>query len=129
MSRPYVEFVHPDDRSATSEEAKSITTGEGTLLFENRYRRKDGSYRWLAWKTAPLVEQGLIYAIARDVTEQKHAAQELRAGARGGRGREPRQERLPRQREPRDPHADERGDRDGGAAARHAAAAACSAST
>ncbi len=77
ISRPYVDFVHPDDRNATTEEAKSNTAGEGTLLFENRYRRKDGSYRWLAWKTAPLVEEGLIYAIARDVTEQKQAAQEL----------------------------------------------------
>jgi PAS domain S-box-containing protein len=77
LSRPYVDFVHPDDRNATSEEAKSNTTGEGTLLFENRYRRKDGSYRWLAWKTAPLVEEGLIYAIARDVTDQKQAALEL----------------------------------------------------
>ena len=76
-SRPYVEFVHPDDRSATTEEARSNTTGEGTLLFENRYRRRDGSYRWLAWKAAPLVEEGLIYAIARDVTEQKRAAQDL----------------------------------------------------
>ena len=76
-SRPYVDFVHPDDRNATSQEAKSNTAGEGTLLFENRYRRKDGSYRWLAWKTAPLVEEGLIYAIARDVTEQKQAALEL----------------------------------------------------
>ena len=77
MSRPYVEFVHPDDRGATVEEAESITAGQGTLVFENRYRRPDGSYRWLAWKTAPLVEQGLIYCVARDVTEQKRAAQEL----------------------------------------------------
>ena len=77
MSRPYVEFVHPDDRHATTAEARSITAGEGTLLFENRYRHRDGSYRWLAWKAAPLVEQGLIYAVARDVTEQKRAALEL----------------------------------------------------
>ena len=76
-SRPYVEFVHPEDRGATTAEAKSLTAGEGTLLFENRYRCRDGSYRWLAWKTAPLVEQGLLYAVARDVTEQKRAAQEL----------------------------------------------------
>jgi two-component system sensor histidine kinase/response regulator len=78
LSRPYVEFVHPDDRGATSEEARSITAGQGTLVFENRYRCSDGSYRWLAWKAAPLVEQGLIYCVARDVTEQKRVAEELR---------------------------------------------------
>ena len=76
-SRPYVEFVHPDDRGATTAEARSVTAGQGTLVFENRYRCRDGSYRWLAWRSAPLVEQGLIYAVARDVTEQKRAAQEL----------------------------------------------------
>jgi len=76
-SRPYVEFVHPDDRGATSREAKSVSAGHGTLVFENRYRRRDGEYRWLAWKAAPIVEQGLIYCVARDVTEQKRAAAEL----------------------------------------------------
>jgi len=76
-SRPYVEFVHPEDRGATIAEASSLTTGQDTLVFENRYRRRDGSYRWLAWKAAPLVEAGLIYAVARDVTEQKRVAQEL----------------------------------------------------
>ena len=77
MSRPYVEFVHPDDRSATAAEAQSVTTGHSTLAFENRYRCKDGSYRWLAWTATPHLEQGLSYAVARDVTEQKQAEREL----------------------------------------------------
>src|SRR4029450_11270017 len=80
MSRPYVDFVHPDDRSATSNEAQSVSsTGQGTLMFENRYRRRDGSYRWLSWNSAPILEQGLVYCVARDVTEQKAAAEELHA--------------------------------------------------
>jgi two-component system, sensor histidine kinase and response regulator len=79
-SRPYVDFVHPDDRSATNSEAHTVSsTGQGTLMFENRYRRRDGSYRWLSWNSAPILEQGLVYCVARDVTEQKAAAQELRA--------------------------------------------------
>jgi PAS domain S-box-containing protein len=77
MSRPYVEFVHPDDRSATAAEAQSGTTGHSTLAFENRYRCKDGSYRWLAWTATPHLEQELSYAVARDVTEQKRAEREL----------------------------------------------------
>uniref|UniRef100_A0ACD5H3P7 PAS domain-containing protein n=1 Tax=Desertifilum tharense IPPAS B-1220 TaxID=1781255 RepID=A0ACD5H3P7_9CYAN len=39
--------------------------------FENRYRTKNGEYRWLAWKARPLIEDRLIYAIARDITERK----------------------------------------------------------
>jgi two-component system, sensor histidine kinase and response regulator len=78
MSRPYVEFVHPDDRPATSAEAKSIADGTSTVFFENRYLCKDGSYRWLSWKSIPLPEEGLVYAVARDVTDQKRIAEELR---------------------------------------------------
>jgi PAS domain S-box-containing protein len=78
MSRPYVEFVHPDDRLPTRQEAKSVADGESAVLFENRYRCRDGGYRWLSWKSAPLPEQGLVYAMARDVTDQKRAAEELR---------------------------------------------------
>ncbi len=78
MSRPYVEFVHPDDRHATSAEAGSLAGGESTLFFENRYLRKDGSVRWLSWKCIPLPEEGVVYGVARDVTEQKRNAEELR---------------------------------------------------
>ncbi len=78
LGRPYVEFVHPDDRERTGSEAGRIATGSGAEQFENRYRCKDGSYRWLSWKSAPLPEEGLIYALARDVTEERRAAEELR---------------------------------------------------
>jgi PAS domain S-box-containing protein len=77
-SRPYVEFVHPDDRGLTAREAGSISGGQPTLRFENRYLHKDGSYRWLSWTATPQVELGLIYAVARDVTHAKQAALELR---------------------------------------------------
>ncbi len=120
MSRPYVEFVHPDDRRATSAEAGAIADGEGSAFFENRYLCKDGSFRWLSWKSTPVPGEGLIYAVARDVTEQRRVAGGAAARARGrGRG-EPGQGRLPRQHEPRDPDPDERRHRDGRAAARHA---------
>jgi len=78
MSRPYVEFVHPDDREPTAQEADHLMAGGGAAQFLNRYRCKDGSHRWLAWKSTPLPEQGLVYALARDVTEERHAAEELR---------------------------------------------------
>jgi PAS domain S-box-containing protein len=78
LSRPYVEFVHPDDRHATSAEAGAIADGAGSVLFENRYLCKDGSVRWLSWKSTPVPGEGLIYAVARDVTEQRQVAEELR---------------------------------------------------
>jgi PAS domain S-box-containing protein len=78
VSVPYLEFVHPDDRGATIQAAAALTEGGRIVSFENRYRCKDGSYRWLNWTSAPLLERGLIYAAARDVTDQKRAALELR---------------------------------------------------
>ena len=71
LSRPYLEFVHPEDRKATTAEAASIASGRSTLSFENRYRCKDGSYKWLLWSAVVHAERGLIYAVAADVTERK----------------------------------------------------------
>jgi PAS domain S-box-containing protein len=76
-SRPYKDFVHPDDQDATVAEETNISEGVSTLLFENRYRRRDGSYRWMSWNATPVVKQGLIYCSVRDVTEQKRVAAEL----------------------------------------------------
>ena len=78
LEKPFVEFVHPDDRAATIEEIEKLATGAPTISFENRYRCKDGSYVWLSWKAAPVVEEGLIYAAAHDITERKRAEEEIR---------------------------------------------------
>src|SRR5215475_2402496 len=77
LSCPYIEFVHPDDRSATISEAAHVASGRSTLSFENRYRRKDGSYRWLLWSAIVRAEKGLIYCVAADVTEHKLEAVRL----------------------------------------------------
>ena len=83
LSAPYVEFVHPEDREATIAEAAKLMTGIDTISFENRYRCKDGSYRWLLWTTTAVVGQRLMYAAARDITFRKQAEEELRGYARG----------------------------------------------
>jgi len=77
-SVPYVTFIHPDDRIATDDETDHLNEGGLTLSFENRYRRKDGSYIWLLWRAKPDVERRLIFATARDITRQKEIEQELR---------------------------------------------------
>jgi diguanylate cyclase (GGDEF)-like protein/PAS domain S-box-containing protein len=69
LERPFVDFIHPDDRPETHAEIGKLASGTPTLRFENRYRCKDGTYRDLAWTSFPESGTGLLYAIARDVTE------------------------------------------------------------
>ena len=76
LAQPYLDLVHPDDRAATINEATRLTSNGQTIQFENRYRCKDGSYRWLQWNAVPVIEQKIIHAVARDVSEHKRA-QEL----------------------------------------------------
>jgi PAS domain S-box-containing protein len=68
---------HPEDTGKTRAEIRRLALGEARLRFENRLRHKDGSYRWLSWTAVP--DQNLIYAVARDVTAEKAAAERLRA--------------------------------------------------
>jgi two-component system sensor histidine kinase/response regulator len=70
---PFMEFVHPDDRDATTAAMSILAQNRDVKNYENRYRCKDGSYRWLLWNATPSPEDGLIYAAARDVTERKAA--------------------------------------------------------
>ncbi len=78
MATPYIEFVHPEDRARTLAEAQKSTSGVKVVEFENRYRCRDGSYRWLLWNAIPLVEEGLIYCVAHDITERKKSEEALR---------------------------------------------------
>ena len=78
-SRPYTDFVHPDDLQATIREASLLLHGNHeTVRFENRYRCQDGSYRWFAWQATLGSEPGQLVAAARDVTDQKAQAEALR---------------------------------------------------
>jgi PAS domain S-box-containing protein len=71
-SRPFLEFVHPDDVARTGEEsADQLRRGKVTLSFENRYRCRDGSYRWLDWNAIPNTDDGVVYAVARDTTGRR----------------------------------------------------------
>ena len=77
MSRPYVEFVHPDDVAATAAEAARIDEVDRELIaFENRFRTKDGDYRWLRWSAR--TDGETWFAIAFDVTDAKRAEDDLR---------------------------------------------------
>jgi diguanylate cyclase (GGDEF)-like protein/PAS domain S-box-containing protein len=78
MSRPFKEFVHPDDLEATRVRADALDKHPGEVVdFENRYQAKDGSYRWLLWRARSDDERK--YAVARDITERKQLEQERQA--------------------------------------------------
>jgi PAS domain S-box-containing protein len=77
LARPFLDFVHPDDREATAAELGRLGEGAATMSFENRYLLADGSFRYLAWNAMPYVDDGVVYAIAHDVTELKEREEEL----------------------------------------------------
>jgi two-component system, sensor histidine kinase and response regulator len=81
-ARPYFDLVHPDDRTATVEEARNIDRGADPVLFENRYRCKDGSYRWLQWASTAYPGEQVVYAVARDITDRKATEAQLEATGR-----------------------------------------------
>ncbi|MDM0019532.1 response regulator [Variovorax saccharolyticus] len=74
---PFRSFVHPDDLAATEIALTRLERGERLLGFENRFRTQSGAYRWLSWTAVP--DDGLIYTVARDITEQKERSAELEA--------------------------------------------------
>ena len=77
-SIPFIDLVHPDDRAGTLAEMDRLRDGQTTRYFENRYLRKDGATRWIAWTASPATDEGLIYAAGRDITRAKSAEHEVR---------------------------------------------------
>jgi PAS domain S-box-containing protein len=68
---------HPDDGGITRAQVKKLGERETTIRFESRFRHKDGSYRWLSW--TGVSDKDSNYAVARDVTAEKAAAERLKA--------------------------------------------------
>ena len=79
LSRPFMEFVHPEDHEKTERELSKLVEGVPTIHFENRYRCQDGSYRWLSWMAMPQDNGKRIYAVASDVSHRKQVEADLRA--------------------------------------------------
>lgn len=73
--KAFIDFVHPDDRVATIAATSALAQGQEVLGFTNRYRCADGSYRWIEWRSTAV--EGLIYAVARDITNSRQMEQQL----------------------------------------------------
>jgi len=76
LSQPFINLVHPDDMDATRQEVNGLDAGKLALHFENRYRCRDGSYRWIEWRALPQ-PNGLIFASAHDTTERHESTEQL----------------------------------------------------
>ncbi len=77
-SRPWIDFVHPDDIGPSKVAAELPPSGEAVIDFENRQRTKSGTYRWIQWRSTPLLEDGYIYFTGRDITHNKAKEDHLR---------------------------------------------------
>jgi PAS domain S-box-containing protein len=79
LKRPFTELIHPDDVEATMAEVGKLASGEQEVVvdFENRLRRKDGTFCWLSWTATFDEGTGLMYIIGKDITERKELEQEL----------------------------------------------------
>ncbi len=64
----FLDFIHPDDLESTVHAISQLSNQQVVLSFTNRYRAKNGEYRWIEWRSYPQGE--LIYAVARDITER-----------------------------------------------------------
>jgi len=79
LKNPFTDFIHPDDIDSTISVVKQkLQAGAKVVNFNNRYRCKDGSYRWLSWVSHPKPQKGITYAVARDITLAKQTEEKLR---------------------------------------------------
>ncbi len=76
MEKPFLDFIHPEDVDTTLKEVAKLKTGTPTISFLNRYRCKNGTYKWLNWNTSPFGD--ILYASATDVTKLKETEEKLR---------------------------------------------------
>jgi PAS domain S-box-containing protein len=78
LARPFVDFVHPEDRESTLRAVERLSRGEEVLDFENRYAMSGGGYKTISWRGSSLLSLGLIHAVGRDVTLHRELERQLR---------------------------------------------------
>ncbi|MDH4273746.1 MAG: diguanylate cyclase [Gammaproteobacteria bacterium] len=71
-SKPFIEFVHPDDRAATERAFSDLING-GASKFINRFRASSGEFYWFEWNASIAPTKDTVYAVARDITERRNS--------------------------------------------------------
>ncbi len=77
LARPFLDFVHPEDAAVTQTAIEQVVSGKPVFHFRNRYLTREGGYRWIEWSGKAVPEEGVIFAIGRDMTDQIHFEKEL----------------------------------------------------
>jgi PAS domain S-box-containing protein len=78
IGRPYIDFVHPEDRPKVLARTERLLAGEVLPFNEIRCRQRDGSWRWISWRPIAVPEERLLYAIGRDTTARRQTEEALR---------------------------------------------------
>lgn len=78
LSRPFLEFIHPEDRTAAIEAFARLKSGDPAINFVDRNLCKDGSHRWINWIVIPVPSRDIVFGIGQDITAQKQVEDELR---------------------------------------------------
>jgi len=78
LSHPFLDFVHPDDQAGTRAVMALLNQGRSVTQFRNRYLTARGGVRWLEWTARAVPDEGVVFAVARDVTERVDLEQRLR---------------------------------------------------
>jgi PAS domain S-box-containing protein len=82
LTNQFFDFIHPDDIAVTQLEIEKLKSGDSSINFANRYRKKNGDYLWFDWNTTSDPVTGKLYAIGRDITERKRTEEVLRESER-----------------------------------------------
>jgi PAS domain S-box-containing protein len=78
LSKPFLHYVHPDDQAATRFELMKILNGRNSFEFENKYVCKSGKIKWISWAASPVLSDGVIYVIGRDISARRAAEEKLK---------------------------------------------------
>lgn len=78
MQKPFIDWIHPDDKEKTIQESKRVMKGGAPRPFENRYLCKDGRYKWLLWNATSYPEEQRFYAVARDIGARLKREEEMK---------------------------------------------------
>jgi PAS domain S-box-containing protein len=81
QKQPIFEWVHPDDRAAAINEYEKLRAGEPTRSLENRFRCKNGGYKWVAWSYYPVPEDSIGYGVGRDISDVRRMTEALKSHA------------------------------------------------
>jgi PAS domain S-box-containing protein len=79
LEKPWLDFVHPDDRTKTEDAFTTMVEGEAFFYFENRYLCKGGGFKWLSWNSFPYVGEHIIIGVVRDISELKQIEENLKS--------------------------------------------------